>query len=626
MKNVSIFVPNDLGKPCHIRFLVGWVISANPCDSALNLVVAGTITAEQTVRCEIRPWTIGATRSCLLGELCEAGVSEENGTAASSRQDIAGSSKLRLLPADLGREPALWIKLVSFMLPSGQNRVRIANLRALMHIDIRLCALTLIRYEVPRPEQMRYLSLEPMVLPLTSTEDLDQKERFAEKHDTAQQERLERLVRLDPVRFADLNHSYPQGKAPGEGFRLAVEHINGVAYLMAELQCTRRNGSKTASSGHNRHAITKGLWTAVRIGLLLLRRMLNCHLGRLSFVDMSASAKQLNLRLGQALMWPPLGRRLRSQRLREQEPVSRLAPHYTALYNGVWLVANDLIMGQAMGSWLCDNCEVIAELMRETVQPLLVTSVTDTLRWLDSWPLGVKLNTPLSRFFCDMFTGMTDVWSEQALTPVMTYDRLAKMLFAVGIATRLFGLSMSLCLTMDAIRLLTLHLTIFFHIQRAIFAFFCSSIVSLFHLFRGKKRNPLRNMRVDHATYDLDQLLLGTLAFTLFLFLWLTVATYYLHFALIRLGIVASVIFLQTGLAAINHLPLFAIMLLVKDPARLPAGVAMHYTEHDAACSHAVLKNVPLGLAGVFRGQIRNLESLRRLPLLAIDVLLGRPI
>jgi phosphatidylinositol glycan class Q protein len=79
-----------------------------------------------------------------------------------------------------------------------------------------------------------------------------------------------------------------------------------------------------------------------------------------------------------------------------------------------------------------------------------------------------------------------------------------------------------------------------------------SSLYSLWNLFRGeislgdpanaqcsgrvsppgKRWNALRD-RVDSYDYELDQLFLGTLLFTISLFLLPTVSTYYLFFAMV---------------------------------------------------------------------------------------------
>ena len=76
------------------------------------------------------------------------------------------------------------------------------------------------------------------------------------------------------------------------------------------------------------------------------------------------------------------------------------------------------------------------------------------------------------------------------------------------------------------------------HRSARIFNWQLSIIVSLFHLFRGKKRNVLRN-RIDNCDYDLDQLLLGTILFTLLFFLLPTVVVFYLTFASARMAIIS---------------------------------------------------------------------------------------
>lgn len=100
----------------------------------------------------------------------------------------------------------------------------------------------------------------------------------------------------------------------------------------------------------------------------------------------------------------------------------------------------------------------------------------------------------------------------------------------------------------------------------------------------GKKYNILRK-RNEPAAYSLDQLLIGTTLFTLASFLFPTVLAYYLLFAAVstfvqvfdilmgvqtRVAIILVHASLETSLAFLNHFPLFAVMLRVKDPHRLP--------------------------------------------------------
>lgn len=63
-----------------------------------------------------------------------------------------------------------------------------------------------------------------------------------------------------------------------------------------------------------------------------------------------------------------------------------------------------------------------------------------------------------------------------------------------------------------------------------------NTLSSLWHLFRGKKWNVLRR-RVDSAVYNVDQLFLGTLLFTVLLFLLPTTALFYVVFAVVSLTV-----------------------------------------------------------------------------------------
>lgn len=59
-------------------------------------------------------------------------------------------------------------------------------------------------------------------------------------------------------------------------------------------------------------------------------------------------------------------------------------------------------------------------------------------------------------------------------------------------------------------------------------------LTALFRLFLGKKKNPLRE-RVDSCSYQADQLFVGTLMFTILLFLMPTTWVYYAVFTTVNI-------------------------------------------------------------------------------------------
>jgi phosphatidylinositol N-acetylglucosaminyltransferase subunit Q len=148
---------------------------------------------------------------------------------------------------------------------------------------------------------------------------------------------------------------------------------------------------------------------------------------------------------------------------------------------------------------------------------------------------------------------------------------LPALIYFIGFSS-FAGASMPIAIFSDLLSLLTLHIYSFYIASARIFNWQLTIIYSLFQLFRGKKRNMLRN-RIDNCDYDLDQLLLGTILFTLLFFLLPTVAVFYLTFATARMAIISLKAVLDTCLACLNHFPLFALMLRLKDSRRLPGGI-----------------------------------------------------
>ena len=100
----------------------------------------------------------------------------------------------------------------------------------------------------------------------------------------------------------------------------------------------------------------------------------------------------------------------------------------TRFHNCVWLVLNDVIIGIAFGSFLCENRLFFAQwlhyglqvrsierfiafgIITSRSQTYLIDGIREALLWLNSWPAGLKLNTELSQFYCHSLVGLVSVW------------------------------------------------------------------------------------------------------------------------------------------------------------------------------------------------------------------------
>ncbi|KAJ9611463.1 pig-Q [Cladophialophora chaetospira] len=295
------------------------------------------------------------------------------------------------------------------------------------------------------------------------------------------------------------------------------------------------------------------------------RRPIN---GPVALKDISACCQQVHLRLQQFSYYPTQYSLLR-RRKATWSSFPTTNSDYIRFYNSLWLVANDVIIGIALGSFISDNAQATSQLIGGVLNEYTVEGLTRMIRWLMSYPGGLKLNPELAAFLGDLFLWVIEYWSSTIFALIL--PRLPTIVYVIGCSS-FAGASMPIAIFSDLLSLLTLHIYSFYVASARIFNWQLTIIVSLFHLFRGKKRNVLRN-RIDNCDYDLDQLLLGTILFTLLFFLLPTVVVFYLTFASARMAIISLKATLDTCLACLNHFPLFALMLRIKDSQRLPAGI-----------------------------------------------------
>lgn len=182
---------------------------------------------------------------------------------------------------------------------------------------------------------------------------------------------------------------------------------------------------------------------------------------------------------------------------------------------------------------------------------------------------------------------------------------------------------MPIAVLSDLLSALTIHIYSFYLASARIYHWQLTILQSLFHLFRGKKHNVLRN-RIDSCDYDLDQLLVGTIFFTLLSFLLPTVVVFYLNFAIARMVIISIKAGFDTLLSCLNHFPLFALMLKIKDPRRLPGGIRFELQDTHghgalgvAACSEPptsviYLQSIPLSFSAMFHQYSQVAHRIRK--------------
>lgn len=230
-------------------------------------------------------------------------------------------------------------------------------------------------------------------------------------------------------------------------------------------------------------------------------------------------------------------------------------------------------------------------------------SLRHVLDWLVHWPLGIKLNTQLAAFSRDVLGGLAEVHTVYVLAPLRT--SLPWLLAVSGALGRWAGVSMALAFVLDVTTIAGVHLHLAYALLRRVYLFFWGAALSLLDMFRGKKRNPLHHGRVDDAQYDVDQLFLGTILFTLVVFLFPTVLLFYATCAgalLLLLGVQAAV---AAGVGALSTWPAATCVWRLVLPQRLPAGIVVEAADGQATlasvCGAPLSAAIHAGLAPVYR-------------------------
>jgi phosphatidylinositol N-acetylglucosaminyltransferase subunit Q len=126
--------------------------------------------------------------------------------------------------------------------------------------------------------------------------------------------------------------------------------------------------------------------------------------------DISATAQQVDIRLQQFCYWPIQYMKLR-QRKDGWESITTSHPDYIRFYNSLWLVANDVIIGIALGSYIIDNANWVAFQINNVISGWTVEGLQRTISWLMGWPAGLKLNTELAEFLGDLFLWVIEHWA-----------------------------------------------------------------------------------------------------------------------------------------------------------------------------------------------------------------------
>ncbi|CCE61570.1 hypothetical protein TPHA_0A04950 [Tetrapisispora phaffii CBS 4417] len=283
-------------------------------------------------------------------------------------------------------------------------------------------------------------------------------------------------------------------------------------------------------------------------------------------------------------------------------------PDYIRFYNTIWLMLNDISFGLILASILYQYKHLISNILHKIFTFYLYDLLKMVTSELSRNPFGIKLNQELSSFLSELFLWIIENSYANFINVIISVKTLEIFIGYCAYISSVFGATFALSLMVDFISILSIHIQLFYLISRKIYFWQYNSINSFWYLFRGKKNNVLRK-RIDHHDFELDQLLMGTLLFIILMFLLPTVLAFYISYASFQLVIILVEILIESLISLLNHFPLFALLLRVKDKERIPGGIYFEMEEPSNVLKFK-LKSKPLPISMMFKPYAELMNTL----------------
>ncbi|KAL1524424.1 hypothetical protein AB1Y20_019319 [Prymnesium parvum] len=286
-----------------------------------------------------------------------------------------------------------------------------------------------------------------------------------------------------------------------------------------------------------------------------------------SFLTMSLAARQLDCRIANAVDWPRRWQAVRDSPPWQQRTRTEWLRLQGELFGALLDSMLGLLLALALWSYFDPLCETVS---------VAHAHISDSCEKVVHWLMGVdsggfKLNENLNRAIGTCVLSLLQVWRALLRGALLALPPARQVVTFLSYSC-LLGSSFGIAVVSDLLALFSFHVVQMYLVMSIFYATYMSALYTLFNLFRGQKLNVLRD-RVDSCDYDHEQLLLGTLLFTVLVFLLPTVAAYYGLATLMRMALLGVQVHLMAVVRLLDGFPWFALLQYLFRPNRLHTGV-----------------------------------------------------
>ncbi|XP_017769933.1 PREDICTED: phosphatidylinositol N-acetylglucosaminyltransferase subunit Q [Nicrophorus vespilloides] len=226
----------------------------------------------------------------------------------------------------------------------------------------------------------------------------------------------------------------------------------------------------------------------------------------------------------------------------------------------------------------------------------IIEGLMGVVNSLMNTPAGLKLNDSLTKTLGIFFFYHIALWRAF----IYVVDSILIDLIHFFTIPALMGVSFQIALMSDLIGFLSFHVYCIYVYAARLYGIQIYGLRSLWKLFIGRKYNPLRN-RVDSCEYTHNQLFVGTLGFTVLLFLLPTVFIYYAVFTALRLILLTATTLLDILRFFLQHIPLYVFALWIMRSPKIRAEVFMKVGTIEKEFSKIYITLKPMSLWNTVR-------------------------
>lgn len=229
----------------------------------------------------------------------------------------------------------------------------------------------------------------------------------------------------------------------------------------------------------------------------------------------------------------------------------------------------DFLCGLVMLYFLVQYKAALIQFAYDTIETI-VEALEKLLIFLMGAPAGLKLNSAFNLTLGKFYSYHVTLWRAflDASSPLLSFA-LYLLVFPGAC-----GLSFQAALLSDLLTFSTFHIYCIYVYAARLYGVQMKGLISLWRLFIGRKYNPLRK-RVDSHQYTHNQLFIGTLVFTVLIFLFPTTLLYYAVFATFRITLISMNGFLLRLRYYLQCFPMYTMILWLSNSPSVRGAVKL---------------------------------------------------